>query len=297
MLPKIKKNVYLAPLTSFKIGGPSQYYFQAKNKPDLIKAIKWAKQKEIPFFILGSGSNILVSNQGFKGLVIKCQMSTLKYQKQGFIYAEAGLPLNKLLEFSIKKGLTGLECLVSIPGTLGGAIACNAGAFNHSIKDFIKKVEVLNSKTLKVEEKDAGECKFAYRESVFKQRKDLIILGVKIQLEKGNREESKNKIRSYLQMRRKTQPKESSAGCIFKNPPGLSAGWLIEQCGLKGLRLGEAEISKQHANFIINHGKATSQQVKDLIKLIKQKVKVKFDLDLEEEIEYIGFVPRGKMGH
>jgi len=289
--------ILLAPLTTFKIGGPSQYYFQAENKPDLIEAIKWAKQKETPFFILGSGSNILVSDQGFKGLVIKCQMSAIKCQKQGLIYAGAGLPLNKLLEFSIKKGLAGLECLVGIPGTLGGAIRGNAGAFNHSISDFIKKVEVFNSKTLKVEEKDVKECKFAYRESIFKQRKDLIILGAEIQLEKGKREESKNKIRGYLQKRRKTQPKEPSAGCIFKNPPGLSAGWLIEQCGLKGFQLGKAEVSKQHADFIVNHKKATAQQVMGLIDFIKRKVKAKFGLDLEEEIEYVGFVPRGKRGH
>jgi len=122
-------------------------------------------------------------------------------------------------------------------------------------------------------------------------------LGAEIQLEKGKREESKNKIRGYLQKRRKTQPKEPSAGCIFKNPPGLSAGWLIEQCGLKGFQLGKAEVSKQHANFIVNHKKATAQQVMGLIDFIKRKVKAKFGLDLEEEIEYVGFVPRGKRGH
>ena len=209
------------------------------------------------------------------------------------IEVEAGVPLAQILQFSIKNNLTGLEWLVGIPGSIGGAIYNNVGAFGHSIEEIVKKIKFLNIKNFEIKTISDADCDFRYRQSIFKKHKELIILSAELKLGKGKKEEIRKKIKEYLNQRRKTQPLGLSAGCIFKNLPSLSAGWLIEQCSLKGFQLGEAEISKQHANFIINHGKATAKQVRSLIDFIKQKVKMKFGLNLEEEIEYLGFVPRG----
>jgi len=284
--------ILLAPLTSFKIGGPADYFFVAKNKKGLIKAVKWAQKEDCLFFILGRGTNLLISDNGFPGLVIKCAFSKISFSSKK-IEVEAGVPLAQILQFSIKNNLTGLEWLVGIPGSIGGAIYNNVGAFGHSIEEIVKKIKFLNIKNFEIKTISDADCDFRYRQSIFKKHKELIILSAELKLGKGKKEEIRKKIKEYLNQRRKTQPLGLSAGCIFKNLPSLSAGWLIEQCSLKGFQLGEAEISKQHANFIINHGKATAKQVRSLIDFIKQKVKMKFGLNLEEEIEYLGFVPRG----
>ena len=266
----IRKNIPLAPYTTFKIGGPAKYFYEAKSKEDLIKVIKAAKKAGMPFFILGGGSNILVSDKGFNGLVV--QVSSFpglakrsgagKFQVSGNrIVADAGALLGKLVDESVKAGLTGLEWAAGIPGTVGGAVKGNAGAFGVSMNDIVKNI----------------------------RNYEGIILSVELELKKGDKKKSQKMIKEYLEYRDKRQPLEySSAGCIFKNPEGDFAGRLIEQCGLKGKKEEGAMISKKHGNFIVNIGRAKAKNVKKLIDLCKEKVREKFGIKLEEEIEYLG---------
>jgi len=336
-LPNLQKNISLKNYTTFKIGGPAKYFLTAGNKEEIKKAVELAKKLNLNYFILGGGSNILVSDKGFDGIVIKIQNSKFKVQNQNSklktIYAEAGVKLGTLVEYSIEKSLTGLEWAIGIPGTLGGAIRGNAGAFNYSISDFVKIVGVLDIQEEKIKNAKGSnhlkpnkiqndrlkfkifenkDCEFGYRESIFKHKKNLIILAAEIQLEKGDSKISKKRIQKYLQRRKSVQPFEyPSAGSVFKNilfseisPEALKkcskieqfrqvgkipAGWLIENVGLKGKKIGGAQISEKHANFIINTGNAKAEDVTILISLIKQKVRNNFGLQLMEEIEYVGF--------
>ncbi|MBU4298856.1 UDP-N-acetylmuramate dehydrogenase [Patescibacteria group bacterium] len=315
ILPGLGKNILLKNYTSFRIGGRAKYFYIAKNKEDLIKAISAAKKFKLPFFILGNGSNVLVSDKGFDGVAIKMKNEKLKmknYNSKFKIFCESGIPLAKLISKSLQIGAFGLEWAVGIPGTVGGAIYGNAGAFGNSMKDIVKEVEVFNAKELRIKNYELRDCRFDYRDSIFKQKKNLVILSAKIQLKKGKKEEIQEKMKEYLNERKKTQPLDfPSAGSIFKNYESrimnyellkefseikefnkkgqIPAAWLIEKCGLKGKRLGGAKISEKHANFIVNLGKAKSGDVAGLINLIKQKVKKKIGITLEEEIEYLGF--------
>jgi UDP-N-acetylmuramate dehydrogenase len=257
---KFKRNVLLKNYTTFRIGGPAKYFFVAKNKTELIEAILTAKKLKLPFFILGGGSNILVSDKGFSGLVIKF-----------------GQPLSSYVP-------KGLEWAVGIPGTIQGAVCGNAGAFGKSMKDVVEEVEVLDVKDLRFKIYDLRDCKFGYRDSIFKHKKNLIILSVKIKSRKSNPQ----KIKQYLEYRKRTQPLNlPSAGSIFKNPEGFAAAQLIEECGLKGKKVGNVKISEKHANFIVNLGQGKAEDVKKLIKLIKKEVKKKFGVTLKEEIQFL----------
>ena len=256
----IRKNVPLAPYTTFKIGGPAKYFYEAKSKEDLVKAIKAAKEADLPFFILGGGSNILISDKGFDGLVIKLQATSYKLQATKIV-ADAGVLLSKLVDESVRAGLTGLEWAAGIPGTVGGAVRGNAGAFGVSMSDVVKNI----------------------------RNYEDVILSVELELKKGDREKSKKMIKEYLEYRDKRHPLEyPSTGCIFKNPKGDFAGRLIEKCDLKGTKIGNAMVSKKHGNFIVNLGNAKAKDVIKLINLCKEKVREKFRIELEEEIEYLG---------
>lgn len=288
-LPSVRKNISLSDYSSFRIGGRAKYFFLANNEKDLVLAIKAAKKKRLPFFVLGGGSNLLISDKGFKGLVIKIQNT--KYQILNTkIITEAGVSLSLLLNETIKRNLTGLEWAAGIPGTVGGAVNGNAGAFGKSMKDITKTVTVLEiPNKFKIKKYKNKECYFGYRDSLFKKKKDLIIVSAELQLKKGKKNEIKKKIEEYLEYKKRTQPLNyPSAGSVFKNPAGFSAGELIEKAGLKGKKIGNAKISEKHANFIVNLGNAKAEDVIKLIKLIKREVKNKFRVKLEEEIQYLG---------
>jgi UDP-N-acetylmuramate dehydrogenase len=307
---KIKEKIPLKEYTTFKIGGPARYFFVAKSKKDLKNAILWAKKKKLLFFILGGGSNVLFSDKGFNGLVIKIQNTQYEIRNTKIV-AEAGVPLQKLVLESAKKGLSELENLAGIPGTLGGAIWGNAGAFGREIGDLVEEVKVLEVKgsRLKVKRLKNKECEFGYRESIFKRKKNLIILEATLKLKKGKRKEIEEKIKEILRLRKEKQPLGfPSAGSVFKNVPVekvpkeirekfkeeikdgfLPAGVLIEAAGLKGFQIEGAKISEKHANFIVNVGKAKASDVKELIEKIKKEVKKKFKVQLEEEIKLVGF--------
>lgn len=258
---KIQKNISLAQYTTFKIGGPAKYFVVVENNDDLVKAVEFAKSKKLPFFILGGGSNILVSDKGFNGLVILTNNKQVKVDNN-VIKADAGVKLSDLVKISIDNNLTGLEWAIGIPGTIGGAVKVNASAFGSNISELVKDIK----------------------------KKDNIIISVELEMKKGNKKESQKIIKKYSEYRKEGQPLEyPSAGCIFRNILNQGAGRLIDQAGLKGTKIGDAMISEKHANFIINLNNAKSKDVKDLIKLIKKTVKEKFDIELEEEIQYLGF--------
>jgi len=281
---KIKTNVKLGRLTSFKVGGAAQFFFEADNVTGLREALIFAKRKGIPVFILGAGSNILVSDSGLAGLVIKLSGGSFKrVHKEGNCLEVGGaLRINQLILYAKNKCLSGLEFLAGIPGTLGGALAGNAGAWGKSIGDQVKEVTVLDySGRLKL--LTADKLKFAYRKSNLNK---YVIISCKLKLSKAAKEAIGLKMREYLLQRRKTQSNNlPCAGCIFKNPDGFAAGKLIDACGLKGSSKGGAVISRVHANFILNKGSAGSGDILSLMDLMRRKVRERFKVELKPEIK------------
>ena len=282
---RVKLNEPLAKHTTFGIGGPAALFYEAKTKEELIKAVKLARELKISLFILGSGSNLLVSDKGWRGLVIKVKSQKSKV-KSTRIVAEAGVILAKLVHVAADNSLTGLETCAGIPGTVGGAVVGNAGTADQWIGDLVESVEILDQEG-QIRRLSQKDCQFGYRSSRFQKTKEIIVK-ITLKLRKGNPEKIKEKIAVIL-AKRKSQPKEKSAGSIFKNPSGKKAGWLIEKAGLKGRKKGRAQISPQHANFIVNLGGAKSSDVVQLIKLAKTEVKKRFGIELKEEICLLGF--------
>lgn len=268
-----EENISLKEYTTFKVGGNARYFYIAKNKEDLILAIKKAQESELPIFILGGGSNVLALDEGYNGLVIKFQTPKL----------------GDLVQSSAEDSLTGLEWAVGIPGTVGGAVYGNARAFGVNISDIIEEVEVLNKETLEVKTLSRDECGFSEKQSIFKKDKNLIILSVALKLEKGDEEEIRKKIKDNLNTRLGRQPLNyPSAGSIFINKSGTEpSSVLIEKAGLKGIKIGGVEVSQKHAGFIINTGNATSADILELIEIIKKEVKSKFGIELETEIQIL----------
>jgi len=308
LLPGLRKNVLLKNYTTFKIGGKAQYFFVAKNKESIIKTVKTAKKLKIPFFILSGGSNLLISDKGFEGLIIKIRNSRFEI-RNSYLCAEAGVKMSKLVRETGKLGLAGLEWAAGIPGTLGGAIRGNAGAFGKETKDNIFEVEILDGKG-NLKKLSKKQCSFSYRHSIFK-KKNWIILSAKLKLKKGNKKKIQTIAKDYVEYRKKRQPLNyPSAGSVFKNVdlkkipkkirknfskvikkdpfPVIPASYFISEAKLPGLMIGGAEISKKHPNFIVNLGKAKAKDVKKLISLVKKKVKNKFGIILEEEIRFLG---------
>lgn len=287
ILNNIKQNILLVPFTTFKIGGPAKFFVKVKNEEEMIDALKWAKENKQPYFILGHGANILVSDKGFGGLVIKNEMRRLEIRDEE-VTAESGVLLANLIGQCAGQGLSGLEFLAGVPSTIGGAIYGNAGAPEKAIGDFVISVRVLDQE-LKIKELKQIECKFAYRQSIF-QNSEYIVLSAILKMEKGNTEKIIGSIKNLMLKKKETQDLEHpSAGCVFKNSDGFSAGQLIDELGLKGKKIGQAQISERHANYIINLGGATADQVVQLISYIKQQVRDKKGVQLCEEIKYIGF--------
>jgi len=282
---KIEKDKSLSSLTTFGIGGAAECFCGVDNLSQLKTTISWAKKKKVPWFILGGGSNLLIGDKGIRGLVIKIKNSKIEIKKSELL-VEAGTTLGKLLFFCLNNQLSGLEFLAGIPGTVGGAIAGNAGTESKWIGDLVEKVIIFNPKDNEIHELLKRDCDFSYRNSRFLQTKE-IVWQVILKSKRAKRELIQKNINGYIK-KRSNQPEGKSAGSIFKNPPGKSAGILIEQTGLKGRSINGARISEQHANFIINSNRATAKEVLKLINLIKKKVLKKFNIKLEEEIKLVG---------
>lgn len=282
---RLRENVLLSEYSTFRIGGPARYLIEVDNAEDLKKVIQKVLELNLQFIVIGGGSNILFSSKGYNGLVIVFKSNNTFSINDNLIEVNASVSLNYLV--NKLNNYTGLEWAVGIPGTVAGAINGNAGAFGGEMSELIKQVKVLEIKDNQIIEKDFSkeDCKFSYRNSIFKNNPNLIIISAILELKKDSEENVKQKIKNNLSKRMSKQPKGFSIGSIFKNGEDFSAGELIEKAGLKGLQIGDAKISDEHANFIINLGKATSDDVLELIKIIKKEVKEKFSIDLEEEIK------------
>ena len=282
---RLRENVLLSEYSTFRIGGPARYLIEVDNAEDLKKVIQKALELNLQFIVIGGGSNILFSSKGYNGLVIVFKSNNTFSINDNLIEVDASVSLNYLI--NKLNNYTGLEWAVGIPGTVAGAINGNAGAFGGEMSELIKQVKVLEVKDNQIIEKNFSkeDCKFSYRNSIFKNNSNLIIASAILELKKDSEENVKQKIKNNLSKRMSKQPKGFSIGSIFKNGEDFSAGELIEKAGLKGLQIGDAKISDEHANFIINLGEATSDDVLELIKIIKKEVKEKFSIDLEEEIK------------
>ncbi len=281
----MQQDILLKDYTTFGIGGKAKYFWQVKSKQELIEAVQWAKNKGVPFFVLGGGSNLLVRDEGFDGLIIKLENEGCELQGHK-MSVEAGTKLGKLVEFCLKEGLSGMEWVAGIPrAVLGGALFMNAGAFNQKIADIVEQVEVFDAEEEKIKTLSFTDCQFGYKQSIFKKNRNLIILSAVLKLEQREPKEVVKEVERVLEYRQGHHPMEfASAGSIFQNPPDMSAGELIEQSGLKGKQIGRAKIAEKHCNCIVNLGEARASDVLELIELIKKRVKDKFDVQLEEEI-------------
>ena len=285
--PSVRENVNLAEYTTFKIGGPADYFIEIKNKERLIKVVLWARDNNLPFFILSGGSNLLISDRGYRGLVIKLGKGEANFREDK-IFCFGGNLLSEISSLSFKKGLSGLEWSAGIPGSIGGAVFGNAGAFGFSIEDIVLEIEALDIQKGEIKKLNNKDCLFGYRSSIFKEN-NFVILSATLIFKKKNRKEIEEKRNEFLKERKKKQPFGFySAGSIFKNKKDVSAGSLIDECGLKGKRVGDVVVSEKHANFISNLGKGKGKEVFKLIRIIKEKVKKRFEIDLEEEIILLG---------
>ncbi len=306
-----KENVPLKSFSNFKIGGEARYFFKAKSVKELSGAIRKANEAGVPVFILGGGTNLLISDNGFNGLVVKPEIDFIRAEGTD-IFAGAGVSMDKLLDFAAENNLSGLEWAGGLPGTLGGAIRGNAGCFGGEIKDLVSMVHSLDCGTYEILGRDNAECVFGYRNSIFKKGPKEIILEAVLSLVPGEKEKISALVNEKIEYRKARQPLNlPNIGSIFKNIPtdkfrkGLTeelkthvkndplplipAAVLISQSGLKGKKVGGAQVSERHANFIVNTGGATAKDVLVLIDLIKEEVGAKFGVILEPEVEFVGF--------
>lgn len=314
--PDIREHVVLRDYATLKVGGVADYFFEAKKIEDLVRIIRLAVEYNISYFVLGGGSNVIFSDYGFPGIVIKNSTSSLAVLKEkSQIIADSGLPLARLIMEGTANGLTGPEFLFGVPGTVGGAVYGNAGAYGQAIGDYVKNLTLL-----KIDPKDnipkiyqfaSSWMDFEYRSSKLKKEKSRfrpVILSVRFQFAQNQKEEIMRKLNSFKENRLKTQPAGLSAGCVFKNPipdelknvtgkgsrgmPELPkerrAGFLLDQAGAKRLKVGDAIVSSKHANFILNNDGAKASDMRSLIEEMREKVRDKFGIILEEEIEYAG---------
>ncbi len=281
---KIRFSVPLKSYTTFRIGGPAKYFIEPRDTEDLRSILGLLKKKRLTFLVIGCGSNILVSDAGLNCAVIK--LSSPHFSKilvrGDFLEAGSGVLLSRLVLFCQEKGLSAIESLVGIPGTLGGALLMNAGAWGMNISSVVDSVTVLDAK-LRIKTLSKKDIKFDYRKSGLSK---YIILSAHLRVVKESKRAIRNRVLELMHLRKQSQDLSyPSAGCIFKNPTADSAGRIIEDCGLKGLRVGGASVSLKHANFIINLNRASSRDVLKLITFVRNKVKAKSNINLKPEIK------------
>ncbi|KKW33864.1 MAG: UDP-N-acetylenolpyruvoylglucosamine reductase [Parcubacteria group bacterium GW2011_GWA1_53_13] len=307
LLPGVRKQESLSRHTTFRIGGPARYFFTATNSDAIIRALQAAKKLRLSVFILSGGSNVVMSDAGFPGLVIQIRNS--KFKIRNFrVDAEAGVLCSSLVKATVHRGLEGLEWAGGLPGSLGGAIRGNAGAFGGEIKDAVVSVEAIDEKG-RMHVFSKKQCRFSYRSSIFKEKK-YIVLSAVLGLVKGDAKELSKIARSHMLYRKERHPLEyPNAGSMFKNCdakklpvrwkkhfanvmkidpfPVIPTAAIIAAAGLKGLRVGNVQVSQKHPNYIVNLGKGRAKDVVRLVEKVKQKVKKKFGIVLEEEIQFV----------
>lgn len=306
-LKAIREDVPLVPYTTLGIGGRARFFCEVEEEKELFEVISWARKKKIPFIVIGSGSNLLVSEGGYEGLVIRDKVEGLRKRGRR-IFVRGGTPLSDLVDFANWSGLSGLEKLTGIPGTVAGAIYGNAGAYGQTISDHLIHVSFFDGRKIVRFLKE--ECRFDYRESLFKKRKHLIILEAEFRLGEDNPQILAKASREILALRREKYPEGlKSPGSFFKNivadrlpkkilkkiPPEriiygkIPAGYLLEEVGAKGKRRGDIFIAEYHGNLFINRGKGKARDFIDLAREYQAKVAKRFGITLEPEVQLVGF--------
>ncbi len=289
----LKCNHPMAPLTSFGTGGPARYFFSAATVEELTAAVEAAKRLSVDYFLIGGGSNLLVSDEGFDGLIIKVDIRGLRLVENTLVEAGAGVGLADLVEFTAAVGLTGLEFAAGIWGTVGGAVYGNAGAYGGQIGDVVRDLMLVDCDG-RLKEVSAEYCRFGYRGSYLKRSRE-VIASARFSLAAGDEDAIRERIDEILALRQAKFPSFGTAGCFFKNIPDpsqphgkLPAGKLLEEAGAKGLSVGRARVYDRHANIIVAEPGATSKDIRRLADKMKEKVKSQFGIRLEEEIIMIG---------
>jgi UDP-N-acetylmuramate dehydrogenase len=285
-------NVSLAPFTSFRVGGLAEWYAAPRSVEDLIACFEWATLEKIPVTMLGAGSNLLISDRGLGGLIL----STRHFQgahyddRTGQITALAGEPLPRIAWEAARRGWRGLEWAAGIPGTVGGAVVMNAGAQGSSTADFLTQVQVMSSQG--VQWLSMKDLHYGYRSSLLQKKQALAIQATFQLTPGGDPQEVTALTRQNLAYRKGTQPYHlPSCGSVFRNPNPYKAGWLIEQSGLKGYQIGQAQVSQRHANFIVNLGSATATDIFYLIHYVQDCIRAEWGIDLEPEVKMLGEFP------
>lgn len=284
----VKQQEPMSRHTTFRIGGPADFYLCPHSTKEVQEIVEICKEEKLPYFVLGNGSNLLVSDRGYRGVVIQLWKNFSDITvKDCCIQAKAGALLSKVAAEALEAGLTGMEFASGIPGTIGGAAFMNAGAYGGEMKDIIKSVKVLDTQgEVRILPKE--ELKMGYRTSIVKE-KGYTVLSVELELSKGNREEIRNTMEDLKERRTSKQPLEMpSAGSTFKRPEGYFAGKLIMDSGLRGFSVGGAQVSEKHCGFVVNKGGATAMDVLNLIREVQRRVKEQFGVDLETEVRFLG---------
>lgn len=289
---EVKIDEPLARYTTARLGGPADLLIEATSADELAAVVVAARAMQLPITILGGGANVLISDAGVRGLTIINKAKRLEFRQPDVVWCESGVALPTLARECIARGLSGLEWAVGVPGTIGGAVVGNAGAHGRDTAADLKSATVLTGDN-EVVEWTKIDLQFGYRSSRIKtairnRQSASVVLAATFQLIPGNPVELEKKAAEFNEYRRRTQPPGASLGSMFKNPPGDAAGRLIDQCGLKGTRVGDAEISTVHANFFVNRGHARAADVKALIDLARARVHEHFGIELELEIELVG---------
>lgn len=286
----ILKNEPMSKHTSLKIGGIADYFIKVKSIEELKELLEFTNKNKVPTTIVGNGTNLLVRDGGIRGIVIKLELNDFKIKKTAnevLITVGSGMTLAALSAVALKEEITGLEFISGIPGTIGGAIRMNAGAYGSEMKDIVVKTRYMTYDG-KIKTLDLDEHEFEYRNSIF-SKMNVIIIDTTLKTQKGTKNEIEVKIDEFATSRKASQPLEyPNAGSTFKRKEGVITAKLIDECGLKGFSIGDAEVSTKHAGFIVNKGKATAKDVLELVEHIKKEIKNKFGLDLELEILVIG---------
>lgn len=288
--PEGKINESLARYTTFRIGGNAKFFYPLTDTKILPDLLSFAKEHNLKYFILSGGSNILLPDDDFEGLLIKMDNQEMEINGTE-LKSESGTLVSKLVNFSVENGLEGLEKWASLPGTVGGAVRGNAGCHGLETKDILKEAEIFDPDTMQIEIWKNEDFEFAYRHSKIKQTMKIILSATfALSPLKMTKEEQKSHLNEAINFRLQKQPFGFSAGSFFKNPSTEKpAGMLIDQAGLKGFQIGDAMVSEKHANFLINKGKASSKEMRELISHIKETIKEKFDIDLIEEVQIINY--------
>lgn len=306
----IQENILLSPYTTFKIGGPARYFFQATDVESVKEALHWARENKQEVYILGGGSNILISDAGYRGLVIRLA-EALPEVDGDVMRVFAGCKLMTAVETAQEHGLAGMERLAGIPGTIGGATYGNAGAFGTEMKDITASVTAFHMHTVEERRFLHGECEFGYRQSYFKLHPEWVVAQVEVSLEEGKASHLLTIMEDTIAQRNAKQTQDvKCAGSFFINPVienrelreefetesgsesrgnKVPAGWLIDKAGLRGKRIGDAMVSEEHPNYILNVGRATAEDVVILESFIKQQVRDKYNVELQREVRYVGF--------